>query len=248
MVQLRAIHVIAAGAIIVIFAMSTALVAMAGAQYGNVFTAALFSFLNIIGTTFPPNALLVDANNPLILSAIALSTAGNLAFTITFTTILYQIFSGIDLKYFMSRQKIRRASRHVIIAPINGIGKALARRLAENKVESVFIDGNRQIVKKAIGEGFLALHGNPASQEKLEEARISDALGVFALSDSDIENTFITISAKKANGKTPVVSRIKRLEDLPKMKRVGASRIIQPEAAVGIEIGNFLLSGARSEE
>lgn len=248
MVQIRAIHVIAGVAIIIIFGVSTALVAMAGAGYGDVLTAGLFSFLNIIGTTFPPNAFLVDAQNPLVLAAVALSTMGNLAFTIMFTTILYQIFSGIDLKYFISRQRIKRTSKHVIIAPINGIGKSLARKLSARKIDSVFIDGNRQIVKKAIKEGFMALHGNPANQEELEEARISNALAVFALSDSDIENTFITISAKKASGKAVVVSRIKRLEDLPKMKRVGAARIIQPEAAVGAEIGSFLLSGAQAAE
>ncbi len=86
----------------------------------------LFSFLNIIGATFPPSLGLVDTKNPLVLTAVALGTLGNLAFTIMFTTILYQILSGMDLKYFFSRQRIRRVTKHVIMTPINGIGLELA--------------------------------------------------------------------------------------------------------------------------
>ena len=243
MVQLRAIHILSAAAILVIFVVSTALVTL---EHFDVLTAALFSFLNIIGTTFPPSQGLVDANNPLILAAVALGTMGNLAFTIMFTTIFYQILSGMDLKYFISAQRIRRASKHVIVTPINGIGMELAEKLAGKKISAVFVDDNLQLVRKTIRKGFMAMHGNPARQETLLEARVTNAIAVFALGDSDIENTFITMAAKKANSRVIVIPRIKRLENLSKMKMAGAKRIIQPEVSVGAEIGNFLLTGART--
>lgn len=242
MVQIRAIQVLAAGAIIVTLAVSTALVMLDNFGF---FPAVLFSFLNIIGATFPPSLGLVDTKNPLVLTAVALGTLGNLAFTIMFTTILYQVLSGMDLNYFFSKQKIRRVTKHVIMTPINGIGLELAGRLASRKIGTVFIDQNRQLVRRTIGEGFMALQGNPASQEALAAARVSNAIAVFALGSSDVENTFITMAARKANGKALVIPRIGRLEDLSKMKRAGAKRVIQPEAAVGEEMGDFLLSGAR---
>jgi TrkA-N domain len=231
MVQIRAIQVLAAGAIVVTLAVSTALVMLDDFGF---FPAVLFSFLNIIGATFPPSLGLVDTQNPLVL-----------AFTIMFTTILYQVLSGIDLNYFFSKQKIRRVTKHVIMTPINGIGLELAGRLASRKIGTVFIDQNRQLVRRTIKDGFMALHGNPASQEALAAARVSNAIAVFALGSSDVENTFITMAARKANGKALVIPRIGRLEDLSKMKRAGARRVVQPEAAVGEEIGDFLLSGAR---
>lgn len=243
MVQIRAIQVMAAAAIVIIFVVSTALVMMDNFDAPS---AVLFSFLNVIGATFPPNLGLVDTRNPLVLGAVALGTLGNLAFTIMFTTVLYQIFSGIDLKYFFSAQRIRRASKHVIVTPINGIGMVLAERLAGANIRAVFVDGNMPLVRKTVRKGFMAMHGNPSNQETLLKARIQSAIAVFALGDSDIENTFITMAAKKANGRVIVIPRIKRLENLSKMKMAGAKRIIQPEAAVGAEIGNFLLAGARA--
>ena len=243
MVKLKAIQVIAAMAIVVIFLVSTALVVL---DNFNVIDAVLFSFLNIIGATFPPNLGLVDTRNTLVLTAVALGTLGNLAFTIMFTTVLYQILSGIDLKYLVSRQRIRGVTRHVIITPINGIGLELARKLASRKISAVFVDQNRQLVRKTVREGFMALHGNPAELETLSDARISNAIAVFALGESDVENTFLTIAARKTNPEALVIPRIGRLEDMSKMKRAGAKRVIQPEAAVGEEMGDFLLSGTMS--
>jgi voltage-gated potassium channel len=243
MVKLRAIQVIAAMAIIVIFLVSTALVVL---DNFNIIDAILFSFLNIIGATFPPNLGLVDTRNLLVLSAVALGTLGNLAFTIMFTTVLYQILSGIDLRYLVSRQRIRGVTKHVILTPINGIGLELARKLASRRISTVFVDQNRRLVKKAIREGFMALHGNPVTLETLSDARVSNAIAVFALGESDVENTFITMAARKANNEALVIPRIGRLEDVSKMKRAGAKRVIQPEVAVGAEMGDFLLSGAES--
>jgi hypothetical protein len=40
------------------------------------------------------------------------------------------------------------------------------------------------------------------------------------------------------------VSRIKRLEDIPKMEKSGARRTILPEAAVGIELSDFLIANS----
>ena len=119
MVKLRAIHTISAIMILVIFVISTALVMF---DVPNLFFAVVFSFMNIIGATFPPNDSLVDAHNPFVIGSLAISIIGNLAFTIIFTTFFYQILSGIGISEWIARQKIRSINRRVIITPINGTG------------------------------------------------------------------------------------------------------------------------------
>jgi len=156
------------------------------------------------------------------------------------------VLSSIDIRYFISRQRIKGVSKHVIVTPINGVGLELAKKLKGRRISTVFIDEDRKLVRKTIRKGFLAMHGNPAVLGTLADARVADAIAVFALGDNDVNNTFITIAAKKANSKAIVISRVKRLEDLPKIERAGARRIILPEAAVGEEMGEFILSGARS--
>jgi voltage-gated potassium channel Kch len=240
MIRLRAIHIIAVAIIIAIFIVSTLLVLLANYDLP---TSLLFSFLNIIGATFPPTSNLIDAHSPFILSSVALGGIANIAFTITFTTIFYQFLSGIDIRYSLMRQKIRTISRHVIITPINGMGLELAKRLKENKIPALFIEENKMTIKKNARNGILMMHGDPTNADTLTEAHADKALAIYALYDNDIKNTFITIEARKI-GNTKVISRIGRLEDIPKMERSGARRVILPEAAVGIEIGEFILANS----
>jgi len=49
------------------------------------------------------------------------------------------------------------------------------------------------------------------------------------------------VTAKRINNKIRIASRIKRVDELAKMKRVGVNYIVMPEVAVGDELGNFLL-------
>lgn len=241
MVKLRAVQTLTAAAIVLLFLASTALVVVGNYSIG---VAALFSFMNIIGATFPPDVALLDQRSPFILGSVMLGMLGNIAFTITFTAIFYQILSGIDIRYMLMKQKIKGMSGHVVITPINGIGVELAKKLKENKIATVFIDENKSLVRKVQREGMLAIHGNPTNTEVLEEARARDSLALYSLYDDDVKNTFVTIEAKRGNRKMKVVTRIKSLDDIPKMERAGARRIIIPEAAVGIEMGGYLLANS----
>lgn len=239
MVRLRAIHIISIFLIIAIFLLSTALVYF---YSGDLFGAVLFSFLNIIGATFPPNQSLVDTNSIFVLAAVFLGAIANISFTITFTTVFYQILSGVNIRYTLSKHGIKHATRFAIITPINGMGIELAKKLKEAKIDPVMIDENKTMVRHAMKDGFLAIHGDAANPEVLDEARISDALGLFSLYDDDVKNTFITIEARRMRRGLRVFTRIKRLDDIAKMERAGARRTMLPEAAVGIELSDFILA------
>ena len=239
MVKLRAIHLISIGLIIVIFIISVFLVLLA--NYG-IFEALLFSLLNIIGATFPPTESLLDPRSPFILASVALGSIANVAFTITFTTIFYQLLVDLDIRYFLSKQKLRGLSNHVIITPVNGIGLELAKNLTEIRMPFVFIDEDMSDVRRVLKKGMLAVHGDSTKPGALSEARIDNAAVLYTLYDDDIKNTLVTIEARRGGKRTRVISRIKHLEDIPKMEKSGARRTILPEAAVGVEMSDFLVA------
>ena len=240
MVRLRAIHKISIIVMVAVFLASTLLVSLA--NY-SIPAAALFSFMNIIGATFPPNLMLLDQNSPFVLASIVLAAIGSLAFTITFTTLFYELLRSIDIRYAFAKRRARSLSGHVVITPINEMGIGLAKKLVENKIAYVFVDDNMQGVRRALRNGFLALHGDPTKEEALAEARVSRAIAVCTLHEEDTKNAFIAIEVRRAEGqrRIGVISRIKKPEDIPKMERAGLRKIILPEAAVGVEMGDFLV-------
>ena len=241
MVKLRAIQIASILLIVVLYLVSTALTMTQGY---SLFSAGIFSFMNVIGATFPPVSSLVDAPNAFILLSLTLSGIANIAFTITFATIFYQLLVSADVRYALTKQKLRRISNHVVITPINGMGKELAARCREAKMPVVFIDENKYEVRKMHAPGILAIHGDPTKQDTLKEARIDKAIALCTLFDDDIKNTLVTIEARSGGMQTRVLTRIRHLEDIPKMERSGARRIILPEAAVGVELSDFLVANS----
>jgi Trk K+ transport system NAD-binding subunit len=65
------------------------------------------------------------------------------------------------------------------------------------------------------------------------------------LNDESIKNALAAITAKRINKKVRIASRIKRLDEIAKMKRIGINYLIMPEMAVGDEISNFILKHVR---
>lgn len=241
MVKFRAIQTVSVLIILMIFLVSTALVML---DHYSLFAAALFSFMNIIGADFPPSSSLIDASSPFVLLSLSLAGIANVAFTITFATIFYQLLVGVDLRYVLVKQRLRGVSNQVVITPVSGIGMELARKLRESKTPVIFIDENKYEVRRAHSKGFMAVHGDPTKQEALNDAHIGRAIALCTLYDDDIKNTLVTIEARRGGRNTRVMTRIRRLEDMPKIERSGASRIILPEAAVGVELSDFLVANS----
>ncbi len=204
--------------------------------------ALIFGFVNILGATFPPTKTLIDAHNPFVLLSILFGIIGNIALTIFLASLLYGFLSNISLEEFWAKQQIKSLKDHVIISPINGLSLEFASLLKKNGIKYVLIDTNRAKVREAIRSGHLALWGDAAQQNVLKLANLNAALALLPLYDYDIKNVFVTTAAKSANPQCRIISRIGRIEDIPKLENAGARRIILPEAAVGKEIADFIIS------
>ncbi len=236
---MRLIHALS---VILLLAFFAASVVLAFLAIHNLAFAIIFGAINIIGATFPPTPKLIDAPNPFAYSSLAIGIIGNVILTILFTSIFYQLLSNVSIAEWLASQKIKRMKSHIIITPINGISQELARKLAENKIQYVLIDPDRRKVRHAIRSGFVALFGDAAEANCLSKAKVSASSCAFTLYEEDLRNVFTTLAIKNANSKCSVISRIKRLEDIPKLEHAGARRIILPEAAVGEALASYILS------
>ncbi|MGC8671416.1 MAG: potassium channel family protein [Candidatus Micrarchaeia archaeon] len=225
-----------------LFAFFAASVLLAFLAIHNLVFALIFGAVNILGATFPPTPKLIDAPNPFAYSSLAIGIIGNVVLTILFTSIFYQLLSNVSIAEWFSNLKIRRMKSPIIITPINGISQELARKFAQNKIGYVLIDSDRRKVRRAIRSGFVALFGDAADASCLKKAKVGESNYAFTLYEEDLRNVFTTLAIKNANSKCSVVSRIKRLEDIPKLEHAGARRIILPEAAVGEELANYIIS------
>ncbi|MDE1824830.1 MAG: NAD-binding protein [Candidatus Micrarchaeota archaeon] len=235
--EFRAIQKILLVVLVVIFCISTGFALIAG--YG-IFTSVFWSFMNIIGADFPPASSLVDPHNLLLFVADGLDIQGKLIITIILTTIFYQLLGRFDLKGRVMQKKLRSMSGHVILTPADGIAVEMARKLQKFGKGYVIVEQNPHMVKKLLNEGFLVINADPAQQDSLETAGVRRASYLLLLDEDDVRNTLIAIEAKRINENLEIVARIKRQEDIARMKRAGISRLVLPEISIGDKIGEFV--------
>ena len=236
--EFRAIQKILFIVLLLIFAISTGCAIISG--YG-LFISVFWSFMNIIGADFPPTSALVDPHSFLLFVADALDIQGKLIITIIFTTIFYQLLGRFDLKGRVMQKTLKRMSGHVILTPANGIAVEMAKKLQKFGKGYVIVEQNPHAVKKLLNEGLIVINADPAQQDALESAGIARASYLILLDEDDVRNTLIAIEAKRINENLEIVARIKRQDDIARMKRAGISRLVLPEISIGDKVGEFLV-------
>jgi voltage-gated potassium channel len=87
--------------------------------------------------------------------------------------------------------------------------------------------------------GYLVLLGEACGDEVLEEAGVRRARGLVAAVDSDADNVFVVLSARKLNPKLHIVARASSDESAAKLEIAGADRTLSPYAVGGRRLASL---------
>ncbi len=131
------------------------------------------------------------------------------------------------------REKIANLKDHIILCGYRRVGREVARVFANEGIPFVVVDIDNEAIAKAAADGCLYIHGNATSDETLEQAGIQRARALVAALGSDVDNVYITLSAKNMRPDVFVVARISSEESETKLRRAGADRVISPHRIGG---------------
>ncbi len=232
-------------AIFALFAASTAITMLEG--FG-IESAAFWSFMNILGSTFPTNLKLIDAENPGILISLIFGIVGEFFVTVLLTTVFYHYMSGINIRARIVDYRRKKLKRHVILTPINAFSMDLASMLKKNDIPFILLDQREKLVDRANREKALSAYGDPTQASSLAYARLQNASYMILLGEDDIRNMLIAITARKLNKRIRIAARTKTEEDIPRMHMVGINKTLLPEIAIGDEIAGFLLKQKKQKQ
>jgi len=236
--RIRTVHKVLILALFILYTVSVLMIW--GIGY-SLWVALLWNLLTFIGADFPIDFSLPDKANALAFLSNVFGVIGSLILTILLTSFFYQMLSKINIREKVVMGRVKRLKGHFIITPANKIASYLVDEFKKNKLGFVVLDPSQKNIEMLIKEGVLAVKGDPLNIEALENTNIKSAAALLLLNDEILKNTLAALTAKRINNKIRIASRIKRVDELAKMKRVGANYIVMPEVAVGDELGNFLL-------
>lgn len=134
------------------------------------------------------------------------------------------------------QKQIEELSGHFIVCGYGRIGREVARFFARRHISTVVIDSDPERVRVIEADACLLVPGNAHDDAVLRAAGIERAKGLIATVGSDSENIFIVLSARGLNPNLFIVARSSYGEDVSKLQRAGANRVISPSLTGGRSI------------
>ncbi len=136
------------------------------------------------------------------------------------------------------RRKMTSMENHFVLCGYGRVGAAVFKELKERNQKAIIIERNRDLVEKELWEdpNVLAIPGDATDESVLKEAGISRARGVIIATGEDVDNLFITLTSREIHPEIWIVSRASKRENIKRLYRSGADRVISPETSGGEDI------------
>jgi len=140
------------------------------------------------------------------------------------------------------RKRVIESMRdHYIICGYGRVGRQVAAEFRDAGASFVVLDFNPEVLAIAREEGVPHIEGSGTKDQDLEAAGLDRAHGLIASSDSDVDNLYITVSARAARPDLLIVARSSTEDAATKMLRAGADRVVQPYSSAGQEMATLIL-------
>jgi voltage-gated potassium channel len=186
----------------------------------------------------------VPSNDSTRLVSIALVLSGLTIFAFIATILVEGIAGGVFTGALAERRRRRTIEQlrdHYIICGYGRVGRRVAKEFRDAGVQYVVLDFNEDAIEYAKERGDMFVEGNGTNDDDLEETGLARAKGLVASSDSDVDNLYITLSARTARPDLLIVARASEEDVAEKLRRAGANRIVQPYSTAGKEMATLVL-------
>lgn len=202
------------------------------------------SFYRAVVTSSLTGLDTVPSNDSTRLISIALVLSGLTIFAFIATILVEGIAGGVFTGALAERRRRRTIEQlrdHYIICGYGRVGRRVAKEFRDAGVQYVVLDFNEDAIEYAKERGDLYVEGNGTNDEDLEATSLAHAKGLVASSDSDVDNLYITLSARTARPDLLIVARASQEDVAEKLRRAGADRIVQPYSTAGKEMAALVL-------
>jgi voltage-gated potassium channel len=204
------------------------------------FTDALYMTVITLTTVGYREVRVLDASGQLWTMLLLITGVGTLFYAAVSSVEL--VVEGTVRGYFGRRRvkaAIGRLNGHYVLCGYGRVGRQVAREFAADDVPFVIVEQDQNILEECLAGGHLALLGEASDDEVLEEAGILRAAGLVAAVDSDADNVFVVLSARKLNPKLHIVARASSEQSAAKLEIAGADRTLSPYAVGGRRLASL---------
>lgn len=166
------------------------------------------------------------------------------AFGYAFGSIVAFFVEGELVNLIRSRKMgkiIETLQDHIIICGHGSEGSHAAAELQTKKVQIVIIEKDEVMAEKLTEDGLLVIAGDATEDDILIRAGVSTAKGLIAAVSEDMQNVFVTLTARGFNPNLTIVSKASEEGSVAKLYRAGANKVISSAEIGGRRMASVLI-------
>jgi len=154
-----------------------------------------------------------------------------------------------SIQRFLGRQRMMREvdklRDHYLVCGHGRMGDILCEELQREGADFVVVEANPEKAEVLMEKGYRVVLGDATEDEVLKTAGVTRAKGLVAVVSNNVNNLYITLSAREmCRQENPDLYILARATDpaaSEKIRRAGADRVISPYAIGGMRIVQALL-------
>jgi voltage-gated potassium channel len=154
------------------------------------------------------------------------------------------VVSG-EVRTLLGKQRMERTlaelKDHLIVCGYGRMGRLVCREFAAQGIKFVVIDRDEEALEDFAVPHGVALEGDATSDGVLRSAGVERARALVAVTPSDADNLYITMSARLLNDRLFIVARAESENAHGKLERAGANRVVSPYVIGGSRVAQAVL-------
>ncbi len=160
-------------------------------------------------------------------------------------TIGTQIRRALGVRTY--RREIGRMKNHVILCGHGRVGESTSEQLMRKGVEFLVIDKDEHNLE-SLHDKVPRIIGDATEDDTLKEAGIERAKSVLIAFGDDSDTILCIVTCRALNPKLKIFARSSHPDNIGKMKKVGADRVIMPAWEGGRRMVHYITEGSGKQK
>lgn len=148
----------------------------------------------------------------------------------------------------MTESQFNTLDDHVILLGYGELTEPILENLADQEAEFAVITPDETDARRLSERDIPVLTADPSDEAPLQQAGIVDARAVIAATNNDAQDALGILTARQLNPDVTIVAAATQRENVAKLRRAGADRVISPSTIGGRLIANSAVGGRDAEE
>ena len=176
----------------------------------------------------------VTSEGRLVAMVVIASGIGVFAFSTSIIVSALQDRMG-DIRTQRVAGELERRRDYTVVCGYGRVGQAVVERLVAEDEQFVIIERDPERVRQASAKRLLVVEGDAADPAIMAAVGMGErAAVVICVTDDDVSNVFITVSARNMNPSLRIIASANRREVVNKLTLAGADYVVTPFESVGM--------------